>query len=163
MKRDSYKKTDSYASYNSKSEKIASKNRSNFNKTREASVDTQGVTKKISFSSVGRFDVKGNFYFTDEKEIKRIHGYYKILSDQRYKYASNAPGSSKNQRSTSRGTSSKTRIVYKPFTSMDNSDSYNFRKNLYKTDFTSKISRHALSPEKVRPKVKPIYLNSFYS
>lgn len=66
--------------------------------------------KKTGFKNVGVFTTKGRFLFKNSVEIKKIHGYYKMLSSQRNKYSSQFQKAM--PRSSSR---SKTKILYTNF------------------------------------------------
>lgn len=92
--------------------------------------DLQSNSKKIPFDAIGTFTMNGRFYFNSIKEIKRMHAYYKLLSDQRYKYTKETQRCRNSRQPSLPSTRSKTKILFEQF---DKDLSMN------KTDFCSTL------------------------
>lgn len=77
--------------------------------------DLQNANKKIPFDAIGTFTAGGRFYFNSTKEIKRMHAYYKLLSDQRYRYTKENQRSRGSRQPSLPSTRSKTKILFEQF------------------------------------------------
>lgn len=60
----------------------------------KGSISSHSTTKsKAWLSNIGLIDTKGEFYFKDASEVRRVHNHFKLLSQNRYDFIANKSAS----------------------------------------------------------------------